>query len=223
MVVRATGEPEEDVVRIDPERVLWSAPESERAGRPLMVMLHGHGSNEQVGFDFRRQLPDELVIASIRAPLTAGGGYAWFALDANLDLRQVDEVGDAVLHWLDDQPPAPSVGILGFSQGAATGLQILRLAPERFDYAVVLSGFVVPGQVPGDALLRSSRPPVFWGRGDRDPVIPSFLLPLTRSWLGEHTTLTERVYPGLGHYVAPEELDDLAAFLSTRLEAAART
>jgi phospholipase/carboxylesterase len=204
-------------MRIDPERVLWSEPEEERAGRPLLVMLHGHGSNEQVGFDLRSHLPDELVIASIRAPLRAGAGYAWFPLDASLALHQIDDVAHAVLEWLSEQPPAPSVGILGFSQGAATGVQTMRLAPERFDYGVVLSGFVVPVEVPGDAVLKRTRPPVFWGRGDRDPVIPSFLMPLTTSWLTAHSTLTERVYPGLGHYVSPAELTDLDAFLRQQL------
>ena len=204
-------------MKIDPAQVLWSAPEAERAGRPLLVMLHGHGSNEQVGFDFRRFLPPELVIASVRAPLQAGSGYAWFALDATLAVSQIDAVSQGVLEWLDAQPPAPSVGILGFSQGAATGLQTMRMAPERFDYAVVLSGFVIPGAVAGDGALSRSRPPVFWGRGDRDPIIPSFLIPLTRAWLTGHSTLTERVYPGLGHHVAPHELTELAAFLADQL------
>ena len=206
-------------MRIDPDQVLWSAPAAERAGRPLLVMLHGHGSDEQVGFDLRHQLPAELVIASVRAPLRAGAGYAWFPLDETLALHQVDEVSRAVLRWLDDQPPAPSVGILGFSQGAATGLQTLRLAPARFDYAVVLSGFVVPGPVEGDAQLARSRPPAFWGRGDADGVIPGFLLPITRSWLAAHTTLVEEVYPGLGHFVTAQELVDLAAFLTAQLGA----
>jgi phospholipase/carboxylesterase len=180
-------------------------------------MLHGHGSNEQVGFDFRHQLPAELVIASIRAPLQAGGGYAWFPLDASLALHQIDDVSHAVLDWLGEQPPAPSVGVLGFSQGAATGIQTLRLAPERFDYAVVLSGFVVPLPTAGDEVLSRTRPPVFWGRGDGDPIIPSFLIPLTTSWLQVHATLTERVYPGLGHYVSAAELSDLRSFLTGQL------
>ena len=205
-------------MRIDPESVLWSAPEPERSGRPLLLMLHGHGSNEQVGFDFRHYLPPELVIASIRAPLQAGGGYAWFPLDASLAMHQIDEVSHAVLSWLEEQPTAPSVGILGFSQGAATGLQTLRLAPERFDYAVVLSGFVVPGVVAGDETLRRTRPPAFYGRGDRDTVIPSFLLPLTRAWLTEHTSVRQRVYPGLGHYVSPAELTELGQFVRDQLD-----
>jgi len=204
-------------MRIDPGQVLWSAPAKERTGRPLLVMLHGHGSNERAGFDLRHHLPDELVIASIRAPLQAGAGYAWFPLDASLALHQIDEVAQAVLAWLDDQPEAPSVGVLGFSQGAATGLQTMRAAPTRFDYGVVLSGFVIPTSVPGDQVLTRKRPPVFWGRGDSDSVIPSFLIPLTSSWLAAHTSVTERVYPGLGHYVRADELTELGEFLRTQI------
>ncbi|MBA3529584.1 MAG: phospholipase [Propionibacteriaceae bacterium] len=184
-----------------------------------MVMLHGHGSNERAGFDFRHYLPAELVIASIRAPLrVGGGGYAWFPLDPTLALQQIDDASHAVLSWLDEQPAAPSVGMLGFSQGAATGLQAMRLAPTRFSYGVVLSGFVVPGVVAGDAALSTIRPPFFWGRGDGDPVVPSFLVSLTSAWLGSHTTLTERVYAGLGHYVSAAELTDLGHFLRGQLD-----
>lgn len=218
---RPTGRPaltRRSALNIDPAAVLWSAPPEERDGRPLMVMMHGHGSTEDAGFDFRHHLPDEIVIASVRAPLRAGGGYAWFPLDDTLALHQVDDVSRAVLAWLDDQPPAPSVGLLGFSQGASVALQVMRLAPERFDYAVVLSGFAVPVPAVGDAVLARRRPPVFWGRGDVDGVIPSFLIPSTQAWLAGHSTLTERVYAGLGHYVSPVELTELGAFLAERLE-----
>jgi phospholipase/carboxylesterase len=204
-------------MRIDPDRVVWSAPESERAGRPLMLMMHGHGSNETVGFDLRHQLPADLVIASIRAPLRAGPGYAWFPLDSTLSLEQIDDVSHGVLEWLEEQPAASSVGVLGFSQGSAIALQTMRLAPAWIDYGVVLSGFVVPGAAAGDAELRTRRPPVFWGRGEFDPIIPSFLVEATQAWLSRHTSLTQRTYPGLGHNVNATELADLAAFLQDQL------
>jgi phospholipase/carboxylesterase len=204
-------------VKIDPLQVLWSAPESERAGRPLLVMLHGHGSNETVGFEQRHRLPADLVLASVRAPMPANAGFAWFRLDPQVGVQQANSAAQAVLSWLDAQPPAPSVGILGVSQGAATGLQAMRLAPTRFAYAVNLSGFVVPGIMPGDAQLARSRPPVFWGRGDRDGVIPDFLVTLGRAWLAQHTRLDERVYPGLGHNVADAELTDLSNFIQAQI------
>jgi phospholipase/carboxylesterase len=209
-------------VRINDEQVLWSAPESERAGRPLLILLHGHNLDERVGFELRHHLPEELVLASVRAPLTATSGYAWFRLDPTVGFQQVDASSRAIVDWLETQPAAPSVGILGFSQGAATGLQVLRQAPDRFAYAAVLSGFVVPGLHPNDARLRAARTPVFWGRGDRDPVIPQPLVYLTHSWLRQHTTLEERVYPELGHNVNPAELADLSRFLRTHAVDAAQ-
>ena len=65
-------------MRIADEQVLWSVPESERAGRPLLVLLHGHGMNERIGFELRHELPSSLVIASLRGPLRAPAGYGWF-------------------------------------------------------------------------------------------------------------------------------------------------
>ena len=55
---------------LDPDAVLWSAPPHERAGRPLLVLLHGYGSNEQDLFGLRPYLPDAFVVASVRAPLS---------------------------------------------------------------------------------------------------------------------------------------------------------
>jgi len=205
-------------VQIDPDQVLWSAPEPERTGRPLLVMLHGHNSNEQVGFELRHQLPAELVLASVRAPMTSTDGYAWFRLDPAVAVDQANAVARSVLTWLDTVPAAPSVGLLGFSQGAATGLQVLRAAPERFDYAVNLSGFLVPGTAPGDRALQASPPPVFWGRGDSDPFVPDFLVTLSRAWLATHTRLSEKVYPGLSHAVNESELADLSRFLTDQIK-----
>ena len=32
---------------IGPDQVLWSAPEDQREGRPLLVLLHRHGMDER--------------------------------------------------------------------------------------------------------------------------------------------------------------------------------
>ena len=202
---------------IGADQVLWSAAEDERRGRPLLVLLHGHGMDEQMGFEVRHRLPPELVLASLRGPLRVRAGYGWFPLDASLRADQIDLAAHRVLRWVRAQTGHPSTGVLGFSQGSSIGLQCLRLAPDQIDYGVVLSGFAVPLPAPGDAVLARRRPPVFSGRGDRDPVIPSFLLAHTDAWLATHTTLTARTYPGLGHTVSSEEIDDLAQFLAARL------
>jgi phospholipase/carboxylesterase len=202
---------------IDPEGVRWSAPVSERAGRPLLVVLHGHGLNEDVGSELWDRLPDELVIAAPRGPLRARGGYGWFQMDFSLTLADVDAAATSVLTWLDGQTGFTSVGILGFSQGSAVAVQALRLQPDRLDYAVVLSGFMVPLPAAGDARLAQRRPPAFAARGDRDRLVPGFLATFTDHWLADHTALTLRRYPDLGHAVSEAELSDLRSFVAKQL------
>ncbi|WP_375426217.1 alpha/beta hydrolase [uncultured Friedmanniella sp.] len=199
------------------EQVLWSVPETERAGRPLLVLLHGHGMDERMGVELYDHLPAELVLASIRGPLRVLSGYGWYPLNASLGLNQIDEAARSVLAWVREQPRHMSVGILGFSQGSSIALQCMRLAPDQFDYGVVLSGFAVPMAVAGDEALAARRPPVFSGRGDSDPLIPLPLVTMTDSWLAQHAEVTQRVYPGLGHNVSAAEIDDLAAFLRDRV------
>jgi phospholipase/carboxylesterase len=201
-------------MEINPGTVLWSAPEAERAGRPTLILLHGHRMDEGVGFELRHHLPSELVFASVRAPREArGGGYAWFPMDDSFSLEAIDHSAAAVLSWLDSVELGGPVGVLGFSQGVATAFQMVRRDPAQFAYAVNLSGGVVPFPGRGDAELRARRLPVFWGRGDQDRVIPAVLVESTRWWLRRHTDLTERVYPGLSHTVSSAELADLAAFV----------
>jgi phospholipase/carboxylesterase len=123
-----------------------------------------------------------------------------------------------VIDWLDAVAPDARVGLLGFSQGAAVALQAMRLRPERFAFAVNLSGYATPGALAGDEALAERRPPVFWGRGTRDDVIPPFLVEHTVTWLPEHAELSGRVYQGLTHSVSEHELDDVHVFLEKRLE-----
>lgn len=201
---------------IDPQGVRWSAPESRRADRPLLIVLHGHGLNEDVGSELWDRLPEQLVVAAPRGPLRARGGYGWFKLDFTLTAADVDAAANSLLDWLDGQTGFTSVGILGFSQGAAVAIQALRLRPDRLDYAVVLSGFMVPLPAAGDARLADRRPPAFAARGDLDRLVPGFLASFTDAWLADHTSLTTRHYPDLGHTVSDAELADLRWFLGAQ-------
>ncbi|WP_350271646.1 alpha/beta hydrolase [Frondihabitans sucicola] len=108
----------------------------------------------------------------------------------------------------------PAVGLLGFSQGGSLALQLVRRRPDFFAFAVVLAGFVVPGApAEVDAAVASSRPAVFFGRGDVDQVIGLDAVERTTAWLTEHADSEQNVYPGLAHGIAQEELDDVNAFL----------
>lgn len=207
---------------LDPGAVLWSEPEPERDGRPLLVLLHGYGSDERDLFALAPHLPDGFVVASVRAPLAPpwpAPGASWYAIEG-LNGRDPDAVtaaADRVVEWMDAAHPGTPVGLLGFSQGGAVAVQALRAHPERIAFVVNLAGYAAPGSLPGDAVLAEQRPPVFWGRGSHDEVIPAELIAHTVAWLPAHAELSGRVYPGLGHGVSQDELDDVRAFLDLRL------
>ncbi|WP_104135331.1 MULTISPECIES: alpha/beta hydrolase [unclassified Cryobacterium] len=210
---------------IDAAAVLWSASGADQVDRPLLLVLHGYGSHEGDLFSLTPHLPLEPVIAALRAPLPVGDGWAWFPINdpGNPDNAAVDAGVAAVLAWLDALPQQPStVGLLGFSQGGAMALQLLRMAPDRFSFAVNLSGFVASGPQSGDARLAERPLPVFWGRGTVDGVIPASAVTRTQAWLPGHSTLTERIYEGLPHSISQAELGDVVNFLRTQyLEPAA--
>jgi len=205
-----------NIVPIDRDAVIWSASGPDRRGRPLLIVLHGYGSHEGDLFSLAPHLPLEPVIAALRAPLPAGEGWAWFPIGdpGNPVDTAVDAATTAVLDWLDglaDQPT--SVGLLGFSQGGAMALQLLRRAPNRFAFTVQLSGFVPGGSADGDERLAEARPAVFWGRGTADTVIPASAVDRTQAWLPGHSTLTERIYEGMTHSISQAELADVVGFL----------
>lgn len=212
-------------IAIDDEAVLWSEGPETRAGRPVLLLLHGYGSDERDLFGLAPFLPDAFVLAAVRAPLAPPfptPGWSWYPIEG-LDGRSsgaVTAAAESLIAWIDRATDAETIGILGFSQGAAVALQALRLQPERFAFVVNLAGYADPSPLPGDEVLAERRPPVFWGRGARDEVIPPAAVAHTVQWLPAHAELSGRVYAGLTHSVSQEELDDVHVFLDKQLAAA---
>ena len=53
---------------------------------PLLLLLHGYGSNEEDLFSFASELPDTYFVVSARAPYDMQyGSYAWYAIDFDAD------------------------------------------------------------------------------------------------------------------------------------------
>jgi len=199
---------------LDESAMVWSAPPAERAGRPLLLALHGHNGDEHQLAIAAELLPPELVIVTARAPFRTDYGWSWFDLDES-GRDAAAAVATELLAWVDRQTGYSSYGVLGLSQGAAMALALLRAAPTRFAYALQLSGFAI--DTTSDARLAAIHPPVFSAHGGLDTVIPAARATDTARWLREHTALTEKVYPQLGHSVDPAEILDAAAFIRTQL------
>ncbi|QTE28097.1 alpha/beta hydrolase [Pengzhenrongella sicca] len=193
---------------------------------PVLLLLHGYGSNENDLTQLVPHLQLGLPWASLRAPIELGSGAAaWFTITTpgSPDLGPVAEATAAIWDWVDaNLDPAAPVVPIGFSQGGLMVTQLLRTRPARVLAPVVLGGFVLGAPQPADDELAAYRPAVFWGRGSQDTVIAAHAVARTESWLPDHTTLTAKVYPGVGHAIGADAIVDVRDFVTANVGVAHR-
>lgn len=193
---------------------------------PLIVLLHGYGSNERDLPGIANWLGLDWPWVSLRAPESlTQGGFAWFPITTPLNPSAEDVAGPtrALWSWIDENvsPEAPLV-VIGFSQGGLMATQLLRTRPARIQSTAVLAGFVAGASQIGDTDLLLAKPLVFWAHGDSDTVVSVDAVERAREFLTTHTTVAERVYPGLGHSVDERVLDDLRGYLLRETRSPAR-
>jgi phospholipase/carboxylesterase len=199
--------------------VLWSQPEDARAGKPLLVLLHGYGANEQDLLSLGDMLPEEFAVASVRAPIAMGPGFAWFPLTGSVEysVDAVKAAADYLQDWIDTvKDNHPSVTLLGFSMGMAMATTLLRKRPADYAAVVGLSGFVVNAGADGefrDAELNGTVP-FFWGRDQQDPVMTEDKIDYTMGWVRSHVKLTKVLYTGMWHGINAQEIGHVSEFLT---------
>jgi phospholipase/carboxylesterase len=186
----------------------------------LIVLLHGRGGTSADLAWLQPFIPEGWRPICAEGPLELGAGHEWFRVPDNPASgplsHTVAPAADRLVEWIDELAPKGKVALIGYSQGGAVAIQALRRYPNRFELAAVLAGFTSVDSEASDLELANRKPPMFWGRGTDDTVIPASDIVRMQSFLPAHTTLVERVYPGLGHTVARPMAADLARFLRER-------
>ncbi len=105
---------------------------------------------------------------------------------------------------------------MGFSQGACLSLEFAARHPRQYAAIVGFSGGVIgPPGTPRDYAGTFDRTPVFLGCSDVDPHIPLERVHETAAVFRRMgASVDERIYPGMGHTVANDELEAVDALLS---------
>jgi phospholipase/carboxylesterase len=161
--------------------------------RPLVVLLHGRGSDESDIIALADHLPNGLAYAAARAPIAEGGGFAWFA-NRGIGRPIAESLAQTMAWfrtWLDDVAPAGRpVALIGFSGGAAFAGGLILDDPARYAGAAILYG-----TLPFDAGVpttpgRLAGLPVLVAHGDTDTVIPRDLLERTWTYLHDEAGST---------------------------------
>lgn len=192
--------------------------------RPLFICLHGWGANEEDMAEIMRYLAPHNDYVSLRAPLVLDQdhhAYAWLHQPVphsdDLD-RDAFAAASAVDSWVKEHLDVSRETVLiGFSQGALVASHVLRIHPERYRAAILLSGFIADGKLegtaPADDRLAALNIPVFYGYGERDRVIPRYEFLSATAWLEEHTWLKSMSYHQLDHAVSLQEFGDIRQWL----------
>jgi phospholipase/carboxylesterase len=208
----------------------WPAPvvawaDDDDARRPLVVLLHGRGADEAGILPLAAHLPPGASYAALRAPLSEGGGFAWF-VNRGIGRPVAGSLAQTLAWcraWLDQvAPPGRPVVLVGFSGGAAFAGGLLLADPARFAGAAILHG-----TLPFDAGVpvtpgRLADVPVFLARGAADTVIPAELLDRTQDYVtGESGARARTHLDGGGHGLTAAGVAALADWLREVLELSA--
>jgi phospholipase/carboxylesterase len=191
--------------------------ENQKTGTPVVLLLHGYGSDEQDLPSLVRFLPGEHPWYSLRAPVDLGNGYfAWAnrVTPGNPPAPDVELATDAIWSWVDSNLESTSpLIVLGFSQGGLMATQLLRTRPNRIAATVILAGFTLDAEQIADEELQVSRPKVLYARGLEDEVISQEAVLRTLTWLKAHTSPIIEAYEGLGHSIDERVMDAVSSYL----------
>lgn len=201
---------------------------SEKA--PLLIMLHGYGSNEEDLFSFARELPDELFIISLRAPFPMPPyGYGWYEIHwNNTDGKFSDDVQavasrEKIAKFIDEAisayPVDPNrVTLLGFSQGTILSLAVALSYPQKVKNVIGLSGYTNLDIIKEDFKKNNfSHLAVYSSHGSGDQVIPVDWARQTKPLLDSLKIKNSYSEFPVGHGVAPQNFREAEKWLREHL------
>lgn len=150
---------------------------------PLLILLHGVGSNEQDLFRIANDLPDNFLVISARAPFTiAEGRYKWYDVDFSsgtprFSAEQAEKSRVIILNFINQLKEKHSfneneIYLGGFSQGAIMSFSVGLTQPDKIKGIIALSGRVLADIKPKIAdqnKLKSLK--VFVIHGTKDEVL----------------------------------------------------
>jgi phospholipase/carboxylesterase len=197
---------------------------------PLLLLLHGIGSNEDDLFSLSPYLDRRCLIVSARAPIVMGpASFGWFNIEFTpqglvADVAEAEQSRLLLLKFIDEivetYPVDPDcIFLAGFSQGAMMSLSVALSNPKRVKGLVAMSG-----RLPAEVMNKITQPeelaemPIFVSHGLYDAVIPIELGRECRHNLERlPVALTYREYP-MGHEVSNESLRDVVSWFAKTLD-----
>ena len=195
---------------------------------PVIILLHGRGTNEDDLLGLADFLDPRFFIVSARAPYRFEeglGGYTWFGLQeiGKPDLEQFAEAYRLLTQFIEDvktgYPVDPArVFLLGFSMGSIMSFAVALTRPDSVRGIVAHSGYIPESVSLQFARTQLASLSIFVAHGLHDPVIPIQKARRTQELLSKTgADLTYKEYP-IQHTISEESLADLSQWLQKKLD-----
>jgi phospholipase/carboxylesterase len=207
---------------------------------PVLVVLHGYGTDEYDLLPIAEQIGGQFLIISFQAPIERpNGGHAWYDLiqtengiiPDDLTRHESEEMLIAALPKIIEHEggDASRVVLMGFSQGAAV-IYSLLIVYDLKNYGITpIASINLSGYIPRDILEAISEKrfdahdrssagfPFFISHGEFDDLIPMQALGEAEKLLGKQgADVTARMYP-VGHGVMPETVEDIISWMKLKI------
>lgn len=162
---------------------IFKEPKIKSAKPPVIILMHGVGSNEKDLFSFANQLPDSFLVISLRAPITLSkDSYAWYHLTFENGTRvgnpiEAEASRLMIIQFINQLKTKHAfnekrIYLCGFSQGSIMAYSIGLTVPDKIKGIAVMSGRILeevkPSIAPKEKLKSLS---VFVSHGTTDGVI----------------------------------------------------
>jgi phospholipase/carboxylesterase len=193
---------------------------------PLILLLHGYGSNEEDLFSFASELPSEYYVISARAPYDMQyGSYAWYAINFDADEKKFSDLDqartsrDLIASFIDELPlnypiDPQNVTIIGFSQGCILGYAVALSYPQKVKRLVAMSGYCNTEMAKaGFEANDFNNLSIFSSHGTVDQVVPVSWGQKAKPLLDQlHIQNVYKEYP-IGHGISPQNFFDFKQWL----------
>lgn len=205
-----------------------SEPHSEKQP-PLLLLLHGVGSDEQDLFGLTDDINEQYIVVSARAPFPYPfGGNSWFEIDLSEEnffvnenqlqasLAKIQTFLTEIIERYHADPQQVYIG--GFSQGGFMALFTALTVPQRIAGVIAMSSRLAPDLehyfAPADQF---NGKPVLMVHGRQDDVIPIIWARRTRDILLNLPVVLEYHEFDMKHEVTGASLDVVLKWLDIRL------
>jgi phospholipase/carboxylesterase len=206
---------------------LDSAP-SRQENTPLMIMLHGYGSNEKDLMQLAPMLHQRMHYISARAPrMLDFGMFGWFPIQFTpdgiiVDYPAAEEAVEKLVAFIREiidaySPSGGRVYLMGFSQGSVMSYLTAFHAPELLHGVIALSGHLPEKAMPDGKVKPELRTlPFLVAHGIYDDILPIAKGRQSKDWLQRHTDdLIYREFP-IGHQISDEGIDLIRSWLGEK-------